>query len=564
MPVIAFTEYRGANDLLTGGLGLDGLRSTTPPPFEQAQAPTAAELRRRALWSNFRGIADLRPEGGYGSHYADLSPVPGREASVLLTLPGATQPHRVLAQIPDAFDANARCLVVAVASGSRGVYGAVALASAWGLPRGCAVVHTDKAAGTDYLDADAPQERVTLDGKRSTVTEAQAAFTAKDGFGLNRILTKHANSGDNPEADWGRHLKQAAQFGLSALDAALPAQAPFTFANTRIIAMGLSNGGGAVLRAIEEGQAEDGEWLDAALALEPNVFPGEGGRPLFDYGSEAALWMPCALLDARFDSLPLVRPGGVAPPALAARCASLKAAGMIESEDTPAQAREALAHLHARGWEGAAIEAGALNIAFDLWRSFLVTYAAAYSRTGTDPMPCGYGFAALDPQGTPRATTPAERVAWWSDASGIPPGAGVAITDAQAASNPSDPAWPGLTCLRALWEGDNDASRTLHASVEATRAKLPRKGVPLTLIHGHDDGLIPVAFSGRAYAQWAKAHGRELDYLELPNAQHFDAFIALPAWQNRYQPMLKTAFAALDDIHARLTASGSSTGKAAH
>src|SRR5690606_23441990 len=69
MPEITFADYRGKDDLLTGGLGLDGLRSPVPPTFERAEAPTAVELRRRALWSNFRGIADLRPEGGYGVRY---------------------------------------------------------------------------------------------------------------------------------------------------------------------------------------------------------------------------------------------------------------------------------------------------------------------------------------------------------------------------------------------------------------------------------------------------------------------------------------------------------------
>lgn len=564
MPKITFADYRGTDDLLTGGLGLDGLRSPVPQTFERGEAPTAAELRRRALWSNFRGIADLRPEGGYGVRYGDLSPVPGREATALMTVPGASQPHRVLAQIPDGFDPQARCLVVTVASGSRGVYGAVALASTWGLPRGCAVVHTDKGAGTDYLDAGAPEEQVALDGRRGSDATGQSAFVAKDGFGPNRILVKHANSGDNPEADWGRHLKQAAQFGLQALDAAFPAQAPFSFDNTHVIAVGLSNGGGAVLRAVEEGNADEGEWLDAAVALAPNVYPGESGRALFDYATEAALWMPCALLDARFDGLALVRPGGNVSPALAARCTSLKAAGMIESEDPRAQAREALAYLHARGWSDFAIEAGALNVAFDLWRSVLVTYAAAYSRTGSGPMPCGYGFAALDPHGAPRPTTAAERAAWWSDASGVPPGAGVAITDALAAGDPADPAWPGLSCLRALWEGDSDAARKLHSGVEATRARLPRPDVSLTLIHGHDDGLIPAAFSGRAYAEWARAQGRDVNYVEVLDAQHFDAFIALPAWQQRYQPLLPHAFAALDEIHARLVHSRSSSGKLTH
>src|SRR5690606_34597988 len=130
----------------------------------------------------------------------------------------------------------------------------------------------------DYLDAGAPEEQVALDGRRGSDATGQSAFVAKDGFGPNRILVKHANSGDNPEADWGRHLKQAAQFGLQALDAAFPAQAPFSFDNTHVIAVGLSNGGGAVLRAVEEGNADEGEWLDAAVALAPNVYPGESGR----------------------------------------------------------------------------------------------------------------------------------------------------------------------------------------------------------------------------------------------------------------------------------------------
>ncbi len=557
-PSLTFTEHRLDDDLLTAGLGLSGLRASTPPAFADPEHPTASELRRRTIWSNVRGIADLRPAGGYGSRYADLSPVPGREASALLKLPGASQPHRVLAQIPDAFDADARCLVVTAASGSRGVYGAVALASAWGLPKGCAVVHTDKGAGSDYLDATAPQEVTAQDGRRALVESGsfeanEAAFTAPGGFGSNHLLVKHAHSGDNPEADWGRHLKQAAAFGLRALAAARPDEAPFTFENTRVIAVGLSNGAAAVLRAVEEGNAEEGEWLDAALAIAPNVYSGQGGRAMFDYASEAALWMPCALLDARFDALALVRPAGSAPPAFAARCASLKAAGLLQAEDTASQAREALAHLHAQGWSDEAIEAGALNVAFDLWRSILVTYAAAYSRSGTDAMPCGYGFAVLDSSAAPRPTTAAERAAWWSDASGIPPGAGVALQDANATAGSADPAWAGLRCLRALWEGDDAAARRLHEGVAATRAALPRAGVPVVLLHGRDDGLIPAAFSGRAYANWAKAHGRNLRYEEIPDAQHFDAFLALPAWAGRYQPLLEPGFAALNGLFATIT-----------
>src|SRR5690606_8431153 len=94
------TEHRGQDDLLTGGLGLAGLRAMTPPSFADAARPTANELRRRALWSNWRGIADLSPGGGYGELYGSLASVPGREFAAFATVPGASQPHRVLLQLP--------------------------------------------------------------------------------------------------------------------------------------------------------------------------------------------------------------------------------------------------------------------------------------------------------------------------------------------------------------------------------------------------------------------------------------------------------------------------------
>ena len=51
------TEHRGDDDLLTAGLGLDGLRTMVAPAFADPAHPTPAELRRRAIWANWRGIA---------------------------------------------------------------------------------------------------------------------------------------------------------------------------------------------------------------------------------------------------------------------------------------------------------------------------------------------------------------------------------------------------------------------------------------------------------------------------------------------------------------------------
>lgn len=532
---ISLHTHRDGDDLLTAGLGEAGLRSPAPPAFADPAAPTAAELRRRAIWANWRGIADLAPGGGYGSVYGSLQPVPGREYHALLRLPGHRQPHRVMLQVPDDFDAGKRCVVVTASSGSRGIYGAIALAGAWGLPRGCAVAYTDKGAGTGYVDT-ADGRGVGLDGRVAAPGEpveyAVAAMPAAAGA-VAPIAVKHAHSGDNPEADWGRHVAQAADFALQALALARPQDGPWTYANTRVIAVGVSNGGGAVLRAAEL----PGDRFDAVVAVSPNIQPGEGGRALYDYTTDAALWMPCAMAAPAFDGDAFVRPGGAPAPAAAIRCESLGVPG-----DTPgARAEAALAHLRAGGWRDEALHAATLSTAFDLWRAIGATYAASYARRGPADMPCGYSFAAMGADGVARAPTAAERAAWWSDASGIPPGAGVGLRDGLAKGD--DPALPGLACLRAAWDESNGPVR---AGVDATRAALPRAGLPVIVVHGSDDGLVPEAFSGGAYAAWADAQGRPVSYWRVRHAQHFDAFLGLPVLATRYLPMLPYGYRALD------------------
>ena len=532
------TEHRDGDDLLTAGLGLEGLRAMLPPAFADADHPTPAELRRRALWSNWRGIADLAPGGGYGEVYGSVASVPGREFSAFAQVPGATQPHRVLLQVPDAFDAKKRCIVVAASSGSRGIHGAIAVAGAWGLPKGCAVAYTDKGAGTDYFDLDAGQG-ITADGT-AAATDAKLAFKpgATSGTG---VAYKHAHSQDNPEADWGRHVKQAAQFALESLDEALPAQAPFTFGNTRVIAVGISNGGGAVLRAAEDGD----DWLDAVVAGEPNVLVGgHGARNLFDYSSDAALLMPCALPQL----------GIPAMPGLEAKCAALAVRGVLAGDTFEAQQQEALAKLRAGGWTDAALRAGSISVAFDLWRAVGVGYASAYGRYPHDAHPCGYRYSAMNPDLSVRdAATMAERAAWVADASGIPPGAGVGIIDPQA---PADMGLTGLQCLRALWTADSADARRVRKGIEETRAGLPRKGLPVVVIHGTDDGLVPQVFSSAPYVAMAKSAGRDVRYWQVRNVQHFDAFLGFPQYGAFYLPLLPYVYNALDRVDAYLDGNG--------
>lgn len=530
---------RTHTDLLSAGLGLDGLRSAAAPPMP---VPVTAEaLRARALWTNWRGIADLSAGGGYGTLYGRLKPVPGREYSALLRLDGARQLHRVMVQVPDDFDVRKRCLLVSASSGSRGIYGAIALAGAWGLNHGCAVAYTDKGAGTDFLAPGAAQQGIGVTGLPAADGQPRE-FSLAPGFAS--IAVKHAHSGDNPEADWGRYVQQAAEYGLSVLNGQFPAAGGFTHANTRTVAVGVSNGGGAVLRAAEL----PGRWLDGVVAVSPNIF-SPASRPLYDYSTEAALFMPCALNAAAFDTVAYARPGGLKSPAGALRCASLVENGLLDGTGQ-AQAEQAWQKLQGSGWTQQALIAGSVSTAFDLWRAVAVTYASSYLRTGPDSMPCGYRFDLLDAAGKPRAVLANEQAAWWSDGSGIPPSNGVGILDAKASGK--DPSFAGLSCLRALWQGGSAEAKALQRSVRMTQAKPPQAGLPVLVIHGLSDGLVPSAFTSAPYVKFAQSKRGTVRYWQVENAQHFDAFLGQPVLAASYVPMMPYAYKGLDAMWAHI------------
>lgn len=546
---IRVTTHQGDDDLLSAGLGLAGLRGSAPA-FVNPELPTPAELRRRSIYSSWRGIADLGPLGGYGEIYGAVPLVTGREYSAFARLPKAKSPHRVLVQVPDLFDRDKRCVVVTASSGSRGVYGSISLAGAWGLARGCAVAYTDKGAGSGYFDV-ASNTGVALDGSRAERGTTPLEFAPTDDelpAELNQVLVKHAHSGDNPEADWGRHVMQAARFAMQALDQAFPDQAPFTAENTRIIAAGISNGGGAVLRAAEV----DEGLLDGVVAVEPNIWAGEGGRALYDYATEAMVLMPCALLDPRFDQTPFARVGGEPPPGWITRCETLKDQRWPSAAANLSAPAQALEILHASGWTDEALASAAASTALDLWRAVSVTYSAAYARTGVSPMPCGFGLAATHASGDPRSATLVEQSSWWADATGIPPGAGVGIVDSMAAGK--DATWPGSECLSQLWSDSSELGLRVVTGAGETRAALPRADLSMIIVHGKADGLVPVAFSSEPYVRWLEANGRKPVFWRVGHAQHFDAFLAFPGFGDAHVPILPFAYAALDKLWAHVVA----------
>mgnify|MGYP003454699162 CR=1 FL=1 len=130
-----------------------------------------------------------------------------------------------------------------------------------------------------------------------------------------------------------------------------------------------------------------------------------------------------------------------------------------------------------------------------------------------------------------------------------PPGAGVGIVDEIARI---DPGGNRLRCLRNLWSGASADADRVRKGIAETRAGLPRVGLPVTVIHGVDDGLIPMAFTSAPYVAHARAAGRDVRFWQVRNAQHFDAFLPLPGFAGHYVAMQPFLESAMDLMAARL------------
>src|ERR1051325_6276465 len=143
-PVSANFYDGTTNDLLTAGLG-------------------KSELRRNAIYGNYRALVDMTPAGGYGVLYGpniDLEgndrlgegKTPGTEFVAYADDGTGKQNVTMMVQVPKSFDPANPCIVTATSSGSRGVYGAIATSGEWGLKRGCAGAYTDKGTGSGVHD----------------------------------------------------------------------------------------------------------------------------------------------------------------------------------------------------------------------------------------------------------------------------------------------------------------------------------------------------------------------------------------------------------------------------
>ncbi|GAA4429868.1 D-(-)-3-hydroxybutyrate oligomer hydrolase [Acidovorax lacteus] len=584
------TAYDGnTNDLLTAGLGASGLASPVAPAFADPLKPTAAELRRLAIHTNYRAMLDMTPAGGYGVFYGPQVDAQGRPTGgegkiagteYLAYADDGTGRRNVtlMVQVPASFNPQRACVITATSSGSRGVYGGISTGE-WGLKRGCSVAYTDK--GTGAAPHDLANDTVPLiDGTRTTATAAgaRAAFNAglseaeRQAFNTatpQRFAFKHAHSGQNVEKDWGRSTLQAVEFAYYVLNQRYGAPdssgtrrlRTLNPSNTIVIASSISNGGGAAIAAAEQ----DTQGLISGVAVsEPAVqLPANAGlsvrrggaevplsaRTLIDYTTQANLYQACAALAPSVASTPFAAAfaAGFASPALPIapnRCASLRAAGLLTASTTAVQAEEALARLRALGWEPESDALHASLAAFEVAPAVAVTFANALSRASVKDHLCGFSYAATTAAGTVTALAPAALAGMAATGNGVPPAGGVqlinnlgkggAVRDVFSVSADTGLAdWntAGALCLRNLVTGSDAAARRLQAGVDETRRNGHLRGKPTVIVHGRADALLPVNHTSRPYAalnRQVEGAGSRLSYVEVTNAQHFDSFIGLP------------------------------------
>ena len=570
---ISSKDYDGVSDhLLTAGLGKTGLGSAAAPTLP---ADPAAALRRLAIYSNYRALVDTTPGGGYGTLFGPNINAAGVDTGSEGLIAGTEyiayaddgsgrQNVTLMVQLPTSFNSAHPCIVSATSSGSRGVYGAIGTAGEWGLKHGCAVAYSDKGTGNGVHDLSA--NTVSLqDGTRSDADAAgtrsnfTAPLTAAERAAYvaafpDRYAVKHAHSQLNPEKDWGRNTLQAVQFAFYVLNQKY--QKRFNQANTLTIASSVSNGAGAAIAALEEddlGLISGLAVAEPSIALEPNnnVVVRRGNRSrigtglnLLDYFTLANLFQPCAALASPATNVF----NTVVPAAAQARCDALAAYG-VTGADYAAKGASALQKLIDAGYEPESAPLQAAMFAFAT-PAIVTTYANAYGRFSVRDNVCGWSFAG------PHTFIPVS----FGAGNGIPPTLGIDIVKNGAGGSTAtllslNYDLEGAQCARDLAVGNSAGAMRVRNGIDQIRRNGNLRGRPAIIVHGRSDTLIPVGFTSRPYFGLNKlVEGRksQLSYIEVTNAQHFDAFLGLPGFAENYVPLHRYFIQAMDLMYAHL------------
>jgi hydroxybutyrate-dimer hydrolase len=601
---VIHTYYDGvSNDLLTAGLGKTGLGNATAPGFADPLHPTAEELRRSAIYNNYRALIDPTPGGGYGTLYGPNVKPDGTATASEGLIPGdeyIAYEHdghgrvTMMVQVPGSFDPMNGCIIAAPSSGSRGVYGAIATAGEWGLKHGCAVAYTDKGTGTGAHDLQNNTVNLTR-GERADaatagdsanfiapISESQrAAFNAAT---PNRFAFKHAHSQDNPEKDWGRNVLRSIEFTFDLLNEKFHGRGlKITKHNTIVIASSLSNGGGASVLAVEQ---DDDHLIDGLAVGEPNVNPrytskfsivqGTGAplfahsQPLMSYITLVNVFQGCA------DLAPANAGAGLNLAGSTARCADLHTKGLLASTALADQATEAQKIINDFGIlpEQNLVQPGYwfANVS----QSISVTYANAYGRFSVLDNLCAYSLAANGgvSGGPPMPLAATSEASIFGTSNGIPPTSGIALINNAATGGPKEDRGStpsqnldGALCLRSLAAGKDAVKGTPLTDLQQAQANRIDEGIkeilatgklsriPAIFVQGRNDGILPPNFTSRAYFglnNVIDGSTSSLHYYEITNAHHLDSFNQFPGYNANYIPLHRYFLQAMDLMYDHL------------
>ncbi len=601
---VIHTHYDGVtNDLLTAGLGKSGLGSATAPSFADPLHPTAEELRRLAIYNNYRALVDPTPGGGFGTLYGpnvtangtvttSEGLIAGDEYIAFEKGEGESTRVTMMVQVPDSFSPTASCIITAPSSGSRGVYGAIATAGEWGLKHGCAVAYTDKGTGTGADDVQNNTVNL-IRGERADAAQAgdESNFTApisnadRAAFNAatpNRFAFKQAHSQQNPEKDWGQNVLRSIKFAFKMLNEKLAGRGiAFDKRNTIVIASSVSNGGGASVRAVEH---DDEHLIDGLAVGEPNVNPKfsseftivRGGgqpfaahsRPLIDYTTLINVFQGCASAAPANAGAPLNLAASTA------RCASLHAKGLLSSTTTNDQATEAQEILNKFG-----IQPEQNIVAPGYWFAFVhqavsVTYANAYGQFSVLDNLCNYSFGATNASGIPGPLAATNEALIFGSSNGIPPTSGINLINNAAPGGPkedrlstADQDLDNALCLRSLAQGRDAVTGAPLDGTAARKAQRVEVGVgqiiasgnlrriPSIFVAGRNDAILPLNFAARAYFglnNVVEGSLSPLHYYEVTNAQHLDSFNQFPGYNALLIPLHRYFIQAMDLMYDHL------------
>lgn len=596
---ITRADYDGkTNDLLTAGLGRTGLAGAAPA-YANTEQPTPLELRRNAIYANYRAVLDITANSGYGTLYGpnvDASGnvgtgeglVAGSEYIAYADDGTGKKNVTLMVQVPASFDPEHACIVTGTSSGSRGIYGAIGSSGEWGLKKGCAVAYADKGSGTGLYVFEDDSVNVQNGVRAGRVTAGKSALFAPDlndadrlAWAVaypNRIAFKHAHSQQNPEKDWGKVTLQAVEMAYYVLNERYGVLARdgssrivrLTPKNTITIASSISNGAGSALLAAEQ---DTQGLISGVAASEPQVQPAASsaysvrqggvvvntpGRALFDYATYAALYQPCIASVA----------------GNAGRCTALVSKGLLNGADLAAQQADAKQRLRAYGWLPDSDPLQAAHAGTNILVA--VTYAYAYGKFSVTDKVCGFTFAQTDGSGNPIAFTSAQKAASFAAQNGIlgsvvyensVGGAKGYTAGVSPSTSLADQSLDGFLCLRSLATGRDAVSGAnlegtlagqsvrVRAGMAEVAASGKLHGKPAIIVHGRSDTLIPVNHASRAYLGLNAAvegSSSKLRYIEVTHANHFDSFSsALPTL---IVPLHVYLNRALDAMYAHLSA----------